>query len=220
MPASNPVEKRVDKRLFLDKRNNVLFAANLKCGYSSLNNAVFADGFPGDFVNIANLEDGIDADTRTILFTRDPADRFLSFYANWVIDKDYSQTPDWGVLKIFQRNFSAAYFQELTHASAEEKATPAFLDEFIINFAPFVTADRHTAPQFLLYQHYGKSIRFFTDIIDFKENITLIKELYGVNLNITNKTNPGHKARLNTERLQAFCETVYGRDYKELFARS
>lgn len=76
----------MEPRIILSDDGKLAIAANLKCGYSTLNHALCGrDAAPG-YSKAQDPARQVPLAVRRILFVRDPLARFLSFYRNWVIN--------------------------------------------------------------------------------------------------------------------------------------
>ena len=205
-----------DPRYFYSAQRRIVLAANLKCGYATLNGALTKASDSTGFHCATDPKANVQTAERAIFFVREPKSRFLSFYRNWIIKRVPGDAGVQTVFRNIEKWFSSRDFQRLAEATTEEKSNPEFFQFFLHRLGPLVMLERHTAPQFWLYQIYGIDLDAFTEVYDFKENTRILVEL-GIYARIENRGDPQATEGLGENALlDEFCRIIYSRDYAEL----
>ncbi|AWL11222.1 hypothetical protein HMF8227_00726 [Saliniradius amylolyticus] len=211
------MKKYNDPRVFVDQGNKKVIVANLKCGYSTINQFYKNQGVnvSHDFEVFTNQND-----FECVIFVREPWARFKSFYKNWVIDKQVDESySNMYLYNIFKRAFSENFFKSLCSSTVEKKSSSEFFNVFFEQFSGSLSEDRHTVRQVDILKEIDCSSVSNLCVYDFKDNQKYLESLYNVSPVIQNETGSCRlNIKLNKENQKTF-NSFYSDDF-QLYEKS
>jgi hypothetical protein len=152
------------------------------------------------------------------LIVRDPLERYLSFYINWIIEKEPTFVDKQGNLnhgfRILKEVISKEAYAQFTNLTSFERRTAESINFYTCYLNKFYMKDAHTQPQSLIYAKKGMQIDIFDKVVPIKKLNTFIRQLFGVEIPVLNRTKH-KKVNLRTKYVELICKSVYKSDYED-----
>lgn len=209
--------------LYNDVRRSVLLV-NYKCGFTSVTDALGDD--PAWKMDIKNPEpaaaafesgrfDGYDVH----MVARDPETRILSYYWNWLVEKDETfEGPFAGTnrhFRILRDTATDSEYQTFVTAGQEGRKTPEMFDLWLRWLPTLWQRDAHLWPQYLIYDDLGLSVN---DIHQWPLASLgrLLKHFGATEQDNDNQTGASRRTELYTDQFHKVVRHIYRRDFDEL----
>lgn len=217
-------------RIVINKPRKLVLMANFKCGFSAINQVISEeDGFSVAIKNGRELKpwlkDNDFSSYRSVFISRNPYDRLLSFYFNWLVDKEetYERPSDgekidnWAFSNLKELMILEDY-QDFAGLSASKRGTPEAFSSFIQHLPDYYMMNPHTHPQHLLYSMAGLSIDQFAEQVDIENLSAMLSGLFGTEIPTANPSS--NKPRYRNEFFSSEAATIfnelYSRDLSDL----
>lgn len=203
--------------------HRALVLLNYKCGFSTVSAALAVDqGWRVDLRNYRQLAEAVEANTfdgyDIHLLTRSPQDRIVSFYWNWFVTKgaDFSGPRDPSNVHFdnLRRRGGEAVYQSFASASATERATSEFFDEYLKWLPTLWVDNQHTHPQHWAYMNAGIPLDAVT-IWPMSGITELCTRLGAPTPQARNVSTDLDKQTLDTPTAREIVSMIYRRDYLE-----
>ena len=221
--------REFDHRFFIDYEKSCLSYVPQKCGWATYYRSLIADSvhssvqplYKEDFKSV----DKVLSSFYKIFHFRNPYSRLASAIADKFIE-----ARDDNFLRKLKREFSNLYttISEIKSKDDKSDATEGSSDIKIIhlvikNLPDIAKFDPHFKDQVIFINRYGINLDWFDEIQDYKNNLRIIKEVFGVsskeNLKVRNKSHKTHEIEAFL-RQDSFCNqkviNVYSNDFRLL----
>ncbi len=214
-------------RILANADRRILVVTNFKCGFTAVHRAVADDAAwtspaqrPPDLRRwLATVDIG---DWQRILITRNPYDRFLSYYFNFVAGEDEPFPHSPGHRNIASENLTKVMppeeFQRFAGLDRAERATAPEIERFASYLPLIYMINRHTHPQCHIWKKAGLRRSFFTSLVDTEDLSTRLGSMIGATIAVRNKSlNPrSDRAEPLTRRAVKALNECYAPDFTEL----
>ena len=194
-----------DSRTFFDDATGTLILCPFKCGFATFNQHLAQ---PGRTRNIdLNAGEAAQAD-RVIFMVREPVSRFLSFYKNWVVTKNLTDSKP--PLKFMRKWLEPAFFDRLDGLDKQDRSDPKLILEFIRNIGPAILNEGHMQPQWMLLYRAGMIGRDDIEFVDYRNGLDVIQNQFAISAEIRNVTG-SQSLEINSQTQEAL-DLLYWRD--------
>ncbi len=157
---------------------------------------------------------------KVYLIVRDPVKRYVSFYYNWIVNKDWDFVDPEGNLNhgfhILKQVASLQDYEAFIGLTSKEKQTTQAIDVYTKYLPALHMLDGHTQPQHLIYSNSGSSVDAFTQLVPLSELNQFFVLNFGVELPVKNRTF-GKNPEMETPLVMEVCRRVYSRDYDDFW---
>lgn len=214
-------QQKGDERLIACPDQRLLVVVNFKCGFATMNRylALSESVRTRNPVTLSRWRFGWP--WQRVLFYRDPVERLISFYNNWIVGKSEQE-----LLSRGKRNFYVELFRDcgreetyrwFREADPATKASDEAMARFLDCLPGFLDRDGHVMPQSWIYRRSGLTVEWFHRLLPMTETLNFLKERFGVKGRIHNRTGSNKLLQsINRDPVEAFCREHYAQDYKDL----
>jgi hypothetical protein len=214
------IDQERSRILFSDADQMIVFT-NFKVGFTSLNQTLPKLGWSTE-IRAADKQRPLMRERRRYVkafIYRDPAERLVSYYKNWIIDKapDYVAPGGSGnhgfqnIKRFFPKQLTRAFYE----ATQEELRSKAFFESWLENLQYSWHRDRHTQPQHMIYTEFALGIEDMRYVVPLPKLNDWMKEKLRVELPTGNRSNSQEVSHFLTGKVQDFTRFVYVRDYRD-----
>jgi hypothetical protein len=219
--------ERSRSRVLIHHQKEILIAVNFKCGFSTLNHVAKSAGLDITRKDLRHLTGQPIphkfSNYTKVLISRNPVDRFLSYYHGWIVDKrEFFQYRGETTKNFAYTNMhdvmAAPDYSNFIGADSAALASNEFISLYLGYFPAILMRDSHTHPQYFIYTEAGLSVEFFDEVIDTSEISTKISDMLEIDIPIVNRSSYSRHGReevLNTKE-KAIIESIYMKDFLEL----
>lgn len=217
-------------RIVINETRKLLLMANFKCGFSAINR-VIADqkDYSVEIRNGVELRPWLEthdlASFHSIFVSRNPYDRLLSFYFNWLVDKDETyerpadgkQVENWAFSNL-KSLMTPEEYKAFANRPAEERGSAGVFAEFVRYLPEYHMLNPHTHPQHLLYSKAGLTFDCFDRQVDTEDLSESLSGVLGADIPRANPSSnkPRYREDFFSGEIAGLFNDVYARDLRDL----